>query len=428
MCNQEVMSGNFLRHELKHYDDASVDLEDVLHNAHDLLLLVRPLFACVSKTGPNTEIFISDVTCPFFRWESWSLCLILLVISNISCCLFEVIGLAGLGYSNRKTNILAKFLPPMNFDCERMRLSPESEMDSDYDKDIAQSELMDEVRLLFCFINDITVCLTQVMLQFYALLKWQDLYTSLKCYLCLSVFVVFLHNLSTQYLFTLLLDLFLLHFPVYQYYTFLSSIRQTSLNRLHKEAWDKVDHNDIDETLDFPMYDDSINDEQNQDTDDNKMMDGDNGDVDQKSEAGSSSDEGDLVELKIGGVNAQIPSDPSGKGKRQGVVGKLLKTVKTQGQSGRCEGCKVTFTTILKRRRLCSHCGNHFCSRCCNYKVTRSMFGATAPAAQTETVNVCYYCFNYLNNTLPTKMNGDLRSIANEPNVDSKSSVKEKIQ
>ena len=68
-------------------------------------------------------------------------------------------------------------------------------------------------------------------------------------------------------------------------YTFLSSIRQTSLNRLHKEAWDKVDHDDIDETLDFPMYDDSINDEQNQDTDDNKMMDGDNGDVDQVTRA-----------------------------------------------------------------------------------------------------------------------------------------------
>ena len=44
-----VMSGNFLRHELKHYDDASVDLEDVLHNAHDLLLLVRPLFAVYQK-------------------------------------------------------------------------------------------------------------------------------------------------------------------------------------------------------------------------------------------------------------------------------------------------------------------------------------------------------------------------------------------
>jgi len=35
---------------------------------------------------------------------------------------------------------------------------------------------------------------------------------------------------------------------------------------------------------------------------------------------------------------------------------------------------------VICLQRLCSHCGNHFCSRCCNYKVTRSMFGATGKA------------------------------------------------
>ncbi|KAK3095380.1 hypothetical protein FSP39_014014 [Pinctada imbricata] len=44
----------------------------------------------------------------------------------------------------------------------------------------------------------------------------------------------------------------------------------------------------------------------------------------------------------------------------------------------------------------CRHCGNNFCSKCCNQKVPKSMFGATSPEAQTETVLVCLVCYELL--------------------------------
>lgn len=63
---------------------------------------------------------------------------------------------------------------------------------------------------------------------------------------------------------------------------------------------------------------------------------------------------------------------------------------------GNCIGCNAAFSPLLKRRFHCSHCGNHYCSRCCCYKVPRSLFGATSPAARLETVIVCYFCYKFL--------------------------------
>ncbi|CAC5417834.1 ZFYVE27 [Mytilus coruscus] len=61
-----------------------------------------------------------------------------------------------------------------------------------------------------------------------------------------------------------------------------------------------------------------------------------------------------------------------------------------------CFACKVSFASILKRRFYCRHCGNNFCSKCCNQRVPKSVFGATAPSAQTETVLVCNICHKNL--------------------------------
>ncbi|XP_053548521.1 protrudin isoform X2 [Bombina bombina] len=58
---------------------------------------------------------------------------------------------------------------------------------------------------------------------------------------------------------------------------------------------------------------------------------------------------------------------------------------------GTCTGCNATFS-VLKKRRSCSNCGNSFCSRCCSFKVLKSVMGATAPDAQRETVFVCAFC------------------------------------
>jgi len=61
-----------------------------------------------------------------------------------------------------------------------------------------------------------------------------------------------------------------------------------------------------------------------------------------------------------------------------------------------CHGCEASFGYILKRRHYCRHCGDRFCWNCCNQLVPRYYFGATAPAAKTETVVVCQRCYVYL--------------------------------
>uniref|UniRef100_A0A3Q4I511 Protrudin n=1 Tax=Neolamprologus brichardi TaxID=32507 RepID=A0A3Q4I511_NEOBR len=55
-----------------------------------------------------------------------------------------------------------------------------------------------------------------------------------------------------------------------------------------------------------------------------------------------------------------------------------------------CSSCNAVFS-VLKKRRNCSNCGNSFCSRCCSFKVLKSVMGAT-PEAQRETVFVCAAC------------------------------------
>lgn len=78
------------------------------------------------------------------------------------------------------------------------------------------------------------------------------------------------------------------------------------------------------------------------------------------------------------------------------LVEKLMELKKRAKNLEKCSGCGAVFTAILKRRHICSSCGNHYCARCCSHKVPRSKFGATAPAAQTETVAVCTRCLHKL--------------------------------
>lgn len=83
---------------------------------------------------------------------------------------------------------------------------------------------------------------------------------------------------------------------------------------------------------------------------------------------------------------------------RPGMVARLweLKKRRAQMANENCFGCRVSFSSILKRRHYCRHCGNSFCHKCCNQKVPRSVFGATSPAATKETVLVCNTCYGQL--------------------------------
>ncbi|XP_061412489.1 protrudin isoform X1 [Lethenteron reissneri] len=108
----------------------------------------------------------------------------------------------------------------------------------------------------------------------------------------------------------------------------------------------------------------------------------------------SSSGDQDMVPLDNGGPPARIP-EPI----RYKVASKLAELKRRHyptSTSGTCTSCSNNFS-VLKKRRSCSNCGNGFCTRCLNYRVTKSAMGATAPDAQKETVQVCYTCYGRLN-------------------------------
>lgn len=83
---------------------------------------------------------------------------------------------------------------------------------------------------------------------------------------------------------------------------------------------------------------------------------------------------------------------------KPGMVARLIEMKRKRQHLANecCFECNTSFSSILKRRYYCRHCGNNFCSKCCNQKVQKSLFGATAPTAQTETVLVCSSCYKVL--------------------------------
>ncbi|XP_069140630.1 protrudin-like [Argopecten irradians] len=91
-------------------------------------------------------------------------------------------------------------------------------------------------------------------------------------------------------------------------------------------------------------------------------------------------------------------TSPGAVGSKPGMVARLREIKKKHQHIANesCFKCETSFSSILKRRYYCRHCGNNFCTKCCNQKVPKSMFGATSPTAQTETVLVCNVCYDLL--------------------------------
>lgn len=101
--------------------------------------------------------------------------------------------------------------------------------------------------------------------------------------------------------------------------------------------------------------------------------------------------------------NLETLDDDDGSGdkvdqNKPGMVARLIEMKRKRQHIANecCFECNTSFSSILKRRYYCRHCGNNFCSKCCNQKVQKSLFGATAPTAQTETVLVCSSCYKVL--------------------------------
>jgi len=103
-------------------------------------------------------------------------------------------------------------------------------------------------------------------------------------------------------------------------------------------------------------------------------------------------DSDDEVDIDTVGEDSMISLDPSPD--KPGMVARLMEIKKRRKQIANesCQDCNASFASILVKRLYCRHCGFSFCNKCCYQKVPRSVFGATSPAAVTETVLVCCSC------------------------------------
>eukprot|EP00045_Choanoeca_perplexa_P013199 m.148091 g.148091 ORF g.148091 m.148091 type:complete len:389 (-) comp16275_c0_seq14:1233-2399(-) len=99
------------------------------------------------------------------------------------------------------------------------------------------------------------------------------------------------------------------------------------------------------------------------------------------------------VELQTHSVESSVGSDTAGSS-RPSISAQGMRQRK-RPDNNRCAGCRNSYS-LFRGRVYCRNCGGHYCSSCCKYKVPRSVFGATAPAAKKETVRVCNRCIEQL--------------------------------
>lgn len=216
---------------------------------------------------------------------------------------------------------------------------------------------------------------------FYSLLKWDLPGPALLFHGQLCLFLLSLVVLPTRWLFFVVVNWFFLATETiyqraikfgFQLYECIQGKRQFS-SLLERKTVSAVSANGLSKKMEGAVYDQVSSSQDDKD------------------------DDQDLCE------NLDDIDDDEGSGdtNKLGMVAKLIDTKKERQNiaSECCFECNVSFSSILKRRYYCRHCGNHFCSKCCNQKVPKSLFGATAPAAQTETVLVCGNCFKALVST-----------------------------
>ncbi|KAJ8317115.1 hypothetical protein KUTeg_005019 [Tegillarca granosa] len=215
----------------------------------------------------------------------------------------------------------------------------------------------------------------EYLTHFYRILKWEITLSSLRFHVEVCVFLLSLVVLPTRGIFILIINwFFLAHEEVFSViikylkkaYETLNGVKSVQIKQDSGDHYQKKDVTSEDQTN--PGF--------SRDTDDTSDRECDISNLDLE----------DYDENKLPASN------------KPGMVERLLEMKKRRQHIANesCFKCKVSFASILKRRYYCRHCGNNFCSKCCNQKVSKSVFGATSPTAQTETVLVCGTCYDLL--------------------------------
>lgn len=335
----------------------------------------------VEKFNKMTEplAFLLYVWDDLRRWRYPTVTVILWLMCNLGCYILTqaavftlvsllVIGIATLCLVQLHTQLFDRFLP----DTSRL----DSWADDDVDEHLALQTVR-EFKYSLLQMQDFIVKCNEYLRYFYCLLKWDLSRPAFLFHSQLCLFLLSLVVLPTRWLFFVIINWFFLGTETiyqramkfsYHLYECVQGKRQFS-SLLERKS---VTANGITK-VEGAVYDKVSSSENNED-DQNLYENLD--DIDDE-------------------------DDDSGDQDKTGMVAKLIDTKKKRQNiaSECCFECNVSFSSILKRRYYCRHCGNHFCSKCCNQKVPKSLFGATAPAAQTETVLVCGKCYKTLMST-----------------------------
>lgn len=378
---------SLLRKYFVHLQNNQLDIRRLVCRARSILILAKPLISIV------------EICQKVARWEHCWATISFLFVCNVGCLLLSPVymtlaamlvlfGFFGVGLSHRKHRVLAKAFPSLS------KLSCN-------DEELDHHECMQEFHLLLVIVDDSMRRCSSVLLKFYSLLKLEDWNFSIKCYAVMFGALLFLFLFPLRFFLVLLTDFVIVHQPVRNWLAYRnrhwSSSSSAGSSPVKGEHLSPLSSSPTANNKVTTQSDDAVSQSSEFQTDPGFGTDSE-GSEKLHSES-SSGDEASEVGSVAGDVANQAPTQnkPDIGNKGSGVVGRLLDLKKRkQGVKERCTGCGVMFTTILKRRHICINCTNYFCSRCCSYKVPRSMFGATAPAAQTETVPVCIKCYNVL--------------------------------
>ncbi|KAL5015685.1 hypothetical protein ScPMuIL_005274 [Solemya velum] len=313
------------------------------------------------------------------EWTYPAISLGLWIISNVFCCFLSkgavfvfvsllviLIGTACL--LQLHTRILDKFLP----------ITQKEDSYADINADDATNlNTVREFRYSLIQMYDFIVKCNDHLAQFYGILRWDNTWSSLRfhielCFLLLS-FVV----LPTRWICFVIINWFFL-------------ATENVLKVLYGYGQRVLDPSGSKESLDSQGKS-----QVNQDSQD-KLGKSCDEEAEGSLDAVEKDDFSD-TECDVGQMDEAGDSELKSQSK-PGMVARLLdmKRRRQHLAAESCFACKVSFSSILKRRYYCRHCGNHFCAKCCNQKVPRSVFGATAPAALKETVLVCTVCYELL--------------------------------
>ncbi|XP_029645929.1 protrudin isoform X3 [Octopus sinensis] len=322
------------------------------------------------------------------RWRNPNLTIALWICCNIGCFVLSkaaffvlvsllVVAVATLSLVHIHTRIFDTILPESHRECYLPG-------DNNGDEEICQNTVR-EFQYSLIQVNDFLIRCNEYLDSFYTILKWEEIGPSLRFHIEICSFLIFLTMFPARWNFILFFNWFFLgHEEMLKYIS--------KKSQFFMAKW--KDENELE--VENPSSDPKVPEmDSNGQTEQVNSKKGENEESPEKEEISTSDGEFDFVNCDSVGYaenrHEPLPTKP-------GMVARLMELKKRRQYiaSGACNACNVSFSSILKRRYYCRHCGNHFCAKCCAQKVPKSLFGATAPSAQTETVLVCNTCYNML--------------------------------